>query len=43
MLIMLLIQTLSFHSSWTTWLIPAIAATVVGIVCRFYMFDHKSS
>lgn len=32
-----------FHSSWPTWLIPAIAATVVGIVCRFYMFDHKSS
>lgn len=30
-------------SSWTTWLIPAIVATVVGIVCRFYMFDHKSS
>lgn len=32
-----------FRSSWTTWLLPAIAATVVGIVCRFYMFDHKSS
>lgn len=32
-----------FHSSWATWLIPAIAATVVGIVCRYYMFDHKSS
>ncbi|KAM7424136.1 hypothetical protein PAMA_000470 [Pampus argenteus] len=30
-------------SSWTTWLIPAIVATVVGIVYRFYMFEHKSS
>jgi len=30
-------------SSWTTWLIPAIAATVVAIVYRYYMFEHKSS
>nr|XP_046243139.1 cytochrome b5 isoform X2 [Scatophagus argus] len=30
-------------SSWITWLIPVIAATVVGIVCRYYMFEHKSS
>ncbi|KAM7406125.1 hypothetical protein PAMP_000524 [Pampus punctatissimus] len=30
-------------SSWTTWLIPAIVATVVGIVYRFYTFEHKSS
>ncbi|XP_044205240.1 cytochrome b5 isoform X1 [Thunnus albacares] len=30
-------------SSWTTWLIPAIAATVIGIVYRYYMFEHKSS
>lgn len=37
------IYKLFFHSSWATWLIPAIAATVVGIVCRYYMFDHKSS
>uniref|UniRef100_A0A3Q3X1G0 Cytochrome b5 heme-binding domain-containing protein n=1 Tax=Mola mola TaxID=94237 RepID=A0A3Q3X1G0_MOLML len=29
--------------SWTTWLIPAIAATVVGILCRIYMLEHKSS
>lgn len=31
------------HSSWATWLIPAIAAIVIGIMCRVYMFDHKSS
>lgn len=30
-------------SSWTTWLILAIVATVVGIVYRFYVFEHKSS
>ncbi|KAM3625010.1 uncharacterized protein V6R79_005542 [Siganus canaliculatus] len=30
-------------SSWTTWLVPAIVATVVGIVYRFYMIEHKSS
>ncbi|CAM9279544.1 unnamed protein product [Lampetra planeri] len=30
-------------SSWTTWLIPAIAATVVGVMYRFYMFEHRSS
>lgn len=30
-------------SSWTMWLIPAIVATVVGIVYRLYMFEHKSS
>ncbi|XP_053179540.1 cytochrome b5 isoform X1 [Scomber japonicus] len=30
-------------SSWTTWFIPAVAATVAGIVYRYYMFEHKSS
>ncbi|XP_070684522.1 cytochrome b5 type B [Pempheris klunzingeri] len=30
-------------SSWTTWLIPVIAAAVVGIMYRYYMFEHKSS
>ncbi|KAM9861383.1 cytochrome b5 type B isoform 2-T2 [Aulostomus maculatus] len=30
-------------SSWTTWLILAIAATAVGVMYRFYMIDHKSS
>lgn len=30
-------------SSWSMWLIPAIAAAVVGIVYRFYVFEHKSS
>lgn len=29
--------------SWTTWLIPAIAATVVGVVYRYYLSEHKSS
>ncbi|KAE8297046.1 Cytochrome b5 Microsomal cytochrome b5 type A [Larimichthys crocea] len=30
-------------SSWTMWLIPAITAVVVGIMYRYYMFEHKSS
>ncbi|XP_069549576.1 cytochrome b5 type B [Brachyistius frenatus] len=30
-------------SSWTMWFIPAVAAVVVGIMYRFYMFEHKSS
>ncbi|KAM3877017.1 cytochrome b5 type B [Diretmus argenteus] len=30
-------------SSWTMWLIPAIAAAVVGIMYRYYMLEHKSS
>ncbi|XP_051235827.1 cytochrome b5 [Dicentrarchus labrax] len=30
-------------SSWTMWLIPAIAAIVVGVMYRYYMFEHKSS
>ncbi|XP_017296245.1 cytochrome b5 [Kryptolebias marmoratus] len=31
------------RSSWVMWLVPAIAAAVVGIVYRFFMFEHKSS
>ncbi|KAJ7986109.1 hypothetical protein DPEC_G00347390 [Dallia pectoralis] len=30
-------------STWTTWLIPAIAAVVVGVMYRYYMLEHKSS
>ncbi|XP_023146703.1 cytochrome b5 isoform X2 [Amphiprion ocellaris] len=30
-------------SSWTMWLIPAVAAAVVGVMYRFYVFEHKSS
>ncbi|XP_034385190.1 cytochrome b5 isoform X2 [Cyclopterus lumpus] len=30
-------------SSWTTWLISAIAATIVGVMYRYYVFEHKSS
>ncbi|KAM4631170.1 cytochrome b5 type B [Polymixia lowei] len=30
-------------SSWTTWLIPVIAAVVVGIMYRYYTLEHKSS
>ncbi|KAI3377906.1 hypothetical protein L3Q82_009035 [Scortum barcoo] len=29
--------------SWTTWLIPAIIAIVVGVVYRYYVFEPKSS
>lgn len=30
-------------TSWFTWLIPAMAATVVGVMYRYYMLEHKSS
>ncbi|XP_010901557.1 cytochrome b5 [Esox lucius] len=30
-------------SSWTAWLIPAIAAVVLGVMYRYYMLEHKSS
>lgn len=30
-------------STWTTWLIPAIAAIIVGVMYRYYMIEHKSS
>ncbi|XP_026233731.1 cytochrome b5 isoform X2 [Anabas testudineus] len=30
-------------STWTTWLIPAVAAAVIGIMYRYYMFEYKSS
>lgn len=30
-------------SSWTTWLIPAIAAIAVGFMYRYYTLEHKSS
>ncbi|XP_056134408.1 cytochrome b5 [Lampris incognitus] len=37
------ITTSRGSSSWTTWLIPAVAAAVVGIMYRYYMLEHKSS
>uniref|UniRef100_A0A1A7XNB4 Cytochrome b5 type B n=1 Tax=Iconisemion striatum TaxID=60296 RepID=A0A1A7XNB4_9TELE len=30
-------------SSWAMWLVPAIIAAVVGVVYRFFVFEHKSS
>ncbi|XP_072517306.1 cytochrome b5 type B [Salminus brasiliensis] len=36
------ITTSKESSSWTTWLIPAVAAAVVGIMYRYYMLEHKS-
>lgn len=29
--------------SWTTWIILAVATTVVGVMYRYFMFEHKSS
>ncbi|KAJ8249226.1 hypothetical protein GJAV_G00232540 [Gymnothorax javanicus] len=29
--------------SWTTWIIPALAVIVVGLMYRYYMLDHKAS
>lgn len=37
------ITTSGESSSWTTWLIPALAAAVVGLMYRFYILEHKSS
>uniref|UniRef100_A0A7M4FW08 Cytochrome b5 type B n=1 Tax=Crocodylus porosus TaxID=8502 RepID=A0A7M4FW08_CROPO len=30
-------------SSWSTWLIPLFGALVIGLMCRYYMLDGKSS
>ncbi|KAF7668901.1 hypothetical protein LDENG_00277880 [Lucifuga dentata] len=30
-------------SSWTMWLIPAVAAVVAALMYRYYMFEHKFS
>ncbi|XP_033847536.1 cytochrome b5 [Periophthalmus magnuspinnatus] len=30
-------------SNWSTWLISAVAAAVVGVVYRYFIFEHKSS
>ncbi|XP_042196183.1 cytochrome b5 [Callorhinchus milii] len=39
-----LITTSSSHSSWwTNWLIPALAAAVVGLMYRFYLVETKTS
>lgn len=37
------ITTSKESSSWTTWLIPAVAAAVVAVMYRYYMLDRKSS
>uniref|UniRef100_A0A8B9RI54 Cytochrome b5 heme-binding domain-containing protein n=1 Tax=Astyanax mexicanus TaxID=7994 RepID=A0A8B9RI54_ASTMX len=37
------ITTSKESSSWSTWLIPAVAAAVVGVMYRYYMLEHKSS
>lgn len=29
--------------SWTTWIIPALAVVVVGLMYRYYMLDHRAS
>ncbi|KAG5839306.1 cytochrome b5 [Anguilla anguilla] len=37
------ITTSGESSSWKTWLIPALAAAVIGLMYRFYILEHKSS
>ncbi|KAK7169838.1 hypothetical protein R3I94_000162 [Phoxinus phoxinus] len=37
------ITTSKESRSMTTWLIPAVAAVLVGIMYRYYMLEHKSS
>ncbi|XP_037551720.1 cytochrome b5 [Nematolebias whitei] len=31
------------RSFWAKWLIPAVAAAIIGVVYRFYMLENKSS
>ncbi|XP_036391267.1 cytochrome b5 [Megalops cyprinoides] len=37
------ITTSGESSSWTIWLIPALAAVVVGLMYRYYLLEHRSS
>uniref|UniRef100_A0A4W4G0A3 Cytochrome b5 heme-binding domain-containing protein n=1 Tax=Electrophorus electricus TaxID=8005 RepID=A0A4W4G0A3_ELEEL len=37
------ITTSKESSSWTSWLIPAVAAVVIGIMYRYYMLGHQPS
>ncbi|XP_060728560.1 cytochrome b5 [Tachysurus vachellii] len=37
------ITTSKESSSWSTWLIPAVAVALVGFMYRYYMLEHKSS
>ncbi|XP_051987912.1 cytochrome b5-like [Xyrauchen texanus] len=37
------ITTSKESRSWSTWLIPAIAAALISIMYRYYMLEHKSS
>ncbi|KAJ0056261.1 hypothetical protein NL108_004552, partial [Boleophthalmus pectinirostris] len=30
-------------NTWSTWLISAVAAAVVGVAYRYFIFEHKSS
>ncbi|XP_075432597.1 cytochrome b5 type B [Ascaphus truei] len=33
----------SFSSTWSNWLIPALAAVILGLMYRFYSVDSRSS
>ncbi|XP_023646499.1 cytochrome b5 type B [Paramormyrops kingsleyae] len=37
------ITTTGKTSSWTTWVIPILAAAVVGVMYRYYVLEQKSS
>ncbi|KAJ8343833.1 hypothetical protein SKAU_G00311620 [Synaphobranchus kaupii] len=37
------IKTSGESSSWMTWVIPALATVVVGLMYRYYTLEHKSS
>ncbi|KAJ8417710.1 hypothetical protein AAFF_G00225530 [Aldrovandia affinis] len=37
------ISTSGESSSWTTWVIPALATAVVGLMYRYYTLEHRSS
>ncbi|XP_006641268.2 cytochrome b5 type B [Lepisosteus oculatus] len=39
----LITTSTSQTSTWTTWLIPAIAAAVVGLMYRYYLLENKTS
>ncbi|XP_059373478.1 cytochrome b5-like [Carassius carassius] len=37
------ITTSKDSRSWSSWLIPSVAAVLVGVMYRYYMLDHKAS
>uniref|UniRef100_A0A673CF93 Cytochrome b5 heme-binding domain-containing protein n=1 Tax=Sphaeramia orbicularis TaxID=375764 RepID=A0A673CF93_9TELE len=39
----LILTSVQSALSYTTWLIPAVVAAVIGIIYRYFVYEHKSS